>query len=178
VRVASNGTVDPGSIFTQDGQASLSFVPGAFVPPPDRSPVTIDIKPVSPCPNPAGIHVATNAYCFTSSSPMTPGRDVLVTLQFSDQLQGPSDVYQYQDNGPWRRLGNTGAAQPFYIAIRATSLGCFAGGFPANANQATGTRVSGGQTLPIVVALGILIVVLAGVPLAVLRRRGAQDEED
>jgi len=178
-RVASNGSVDPGSIFTQDGQAAVSFVPGAFVAPADRSPVTIDVKPVAEFPNPDGTHLSTNVYCVTSSSALAPGKDVLVTLQFSDQLPAPSDVYEYQGDGPWQKIGSTGSAAPFYIAVRATSLGCFAAGFPANSKQtAQGARVGGGQALPIIVALAILVVVLAGVPLAVMRRRAAAAEEE
>jgi len=178
-RVASNGSVDPGSIFTQDGQAALSFVPGAFVAPADRSPVTFDIKPVAQFPDPNGTHLATNVYCFTSNSRLAPGKDVLVTLQFSDQLPSPSDLYEYQGDGPWMKIGNTGSAAPFYLAARATSLGCFAAGYPADAKQtAQGARVGGGQTLPIIVALAIVVVVLAGVPLAMMRRRNAADGEE
>ena len=178
-RVASNGSVDPGSIFTQDGQAALSFVPGAFVAPADRSPVTFDIKPVAQFPDPNGTHLATNVYCFTSNSPLAPGKDVLVTLQFSDQLPSPSDLYEYQGDGPWMKIGNTGSAAPFYLAARATSLGCFAAGYAADAKQtAQGARVGGGQTLPIIVALAIVVVVLAGVPLAMMRRRNAADGEE
>ncbi len=178
VKVAGNGVVDPGSIFTQDGQAAVSFIPGAFVAPADRSSVTIDIKPVAQFPDPDGTHLATNVYCVTGSSTLTSGKDVLVTLQYSDQLPAPSDIYEYQGDGPWQKIGNTGAAAPFYIAVRATSLGCFAGGFPTNAGQtASGARVGGGQVLPIVVALAILVVLLAGVPLAVMRRRAAAHED-
>ena len=176
VKVASNGLVDPGSIFTQDGQAAISFVPGAFLAPPDRSPVTLDIQPVAQYPDLGTLKLATNVYCFTSSSPLAQGKDVLVTLTFSNQLPAPGDVYTYQGSGPWRRIGSTGAAQPFSIAARSTGLGCFAGAYPGNAAQtASGLRLSGGQTLPILVALAILVVVLAGVPLAVLRRRGGDD---
>ena len=178
IRVGSNGVVDPGNVFTQDGQSAISFVPGAFVAPPDRSPVTIDIKPVAQFPDPGPIHMSTNVYCVTSSSPMTQGKDVLMTLQFSDQLPAPGDVYEYQNDGPWQKIGNTGTAAPFYVSARATALGCFAAGYPANANQsAAGARVGGGQTLPIIVAIAILVVVLAGVPLAVLRRRSGGEEE-
>src|SRR5262249_34854178 len=120
-----------------------------------------------------------NVYCVTSSSALAPGKDVLVTLQFSDQLPAPSDIYEYQGDGPWQKIGSTGSAAPFYIAARATSLGCFAAGLPANARQtAQGARLGGGQALPIIVALAILVVVLAGVPLAVMRRRSAAEEED
>jgi hypothetical protein len=172
--VAGNGVVNPGSTFTQDGQASISWVPGAFVTPADRSPVVIDIKPVAGYPDPGNVHLATNVYCFTGSSPVAAGKDVLVTLTFSDQLPAPTDVYQYENNGPWRNIGNTGAAAPFSISARATSLGCFAGGYPANAKQtSSGVKVGGGQTLPIVIAVAILVVVLAGIPLAILRRRGS-----
>ena len=48
VKVASNGVVDPGSAFTQDGQASVSFIPGAFVAPADHSAVNLDVTPVAP----------------------------------------------------------------------------------------------------------------------------------
>lgn len=175
----NGGKVDPATVFTQDGQASISFTTGAFVAPPDRSPVTIDIKPEPVFPDPGGTHLSTNVYCVTASSTLAAGQQLLVTLQYSAQLPAPSDVYQYQGTGPWQRIGNTGSAAPFYISARAGSLGCFAGGYPANASQtAQGARVSGGQAVPIIVALAILVVVLAGIPLAVLRRRGGGDEEE
>jgi hypothetical protein len=171
VKVGSNGVVDPGTAFTQDGQGSVSFVPGAFVPPADHSAVNITIAPTAQFPNPNGIHLSTNVYCFTSSSPLAPNAQVLISLRYSSGVPAPGDVYGYQDQGPWRRLGSTGSATPYTISTRTTSLGCFAGGYPANAQSAPGARLGGGQTLPIVVALIILLVVLAGIPLAVLRRR-------
>jgi hypothetical protein len=173
IRVNASGVVDAGSVFTQDGQASISFTPGAFEAPPDRSPVTISIKPVATYPNPGNVHLATNVYCVTSSAPVAPGKDVLVTLTFSDQLPAPSSVYEYQDSRPWENIGSTGTAAPFSISARASKIGCFAGGYPANPKQsASGVKVGGGQTLPIVIAVAILVVVLAGVPLALVRRRG------
>ena len=172
-RVASTGVVDPGTVFTQDGQASISFVPGAFVTPADRSPVSLTIRPVADFPDPGGVHLATNVYCISSTAPLAPGKDVLVTLTFSDQLPAPSDIYEYQGSGPWTKVGSTGAAAPFSISARATSIGCYAGGYPASAKKsAAGARVGGGQTLPVLVAVAILVVVLAGIPLAIVRRRG------
>jgi len=179
VRVVSNGIVDPGSVFSQDGQAAISFVAGAFVTPADHSPVSIDIKTQAGCVPDGAVHIATNVYCISGSSPLAPGKDVLVTLQYSGSLPAPSDVYEEQPGGQWRKLGSTGSAAPYYIAVRSTELGCYAGGYPANARQTTqGATVGGGQTLPIVVALAILVVVLAGIPLAVMRRRGAADDEE
>ncbi|HEY4025697.1 MAG TPA: hypothetical protein VGO86_04630 [Candidatus Dormibacteraeota bacterium] len=179
VRVAANGVVDPASVFTQDGQAAVSFVPGAFVTPADRSPVTIDIKPQTTSPNPGKVQLVTNVYCVTSSSTMAPGKDILVTLQFSTQIQAPSDVYEYQGDGPWQKLGSTGSAAPYYVAARATALGCFAAGSVASSGSSSapqGAQGGGGNTLPIIVALAILVVVLAGIPLAVLRRRGSSED--
>ena len=175
VRVNASGTVDPGSVFTQDGQASISFVPGALQAPADRSPVSITIRPVASFPDPGNVHLATNVYCYSASSSLAPGKDVLITLTFSDQLPAPSTVYEYQGSGPWQNIGSTGTAAPFSISARATKIGCFAAGYPANASQtARGVRVGGGQTLPIVIAAAVLIVVLAGIPLALLRRRGTK----
>jgi hypothetical protein len=59
-------------------------------------------------------------------------------------------------------------------------LGYFATGYKSGASPAPGTvRVGGGQVLPIVVAALIVLVVLAGVPLAVRRRRQKSgDTED
>jgi len=179
VKVGATGKVDPASVFTQDGQAAIAFTTGAFVTPPDRSPVSIDLRPQVVFPDPGPTHLSTNVYCVSSSSPLAAGQQILVTLQYSDQLPAPADVYGYQGSGPWQKIGNTGTAAPFYISARSDTLGCFAAGYPANAAQtAQGPRVSGGQAVPIVVALAILVVVLAGIPLAVLRRRGAGDEDE
>jgi hypothetical protein len=179
VRVGSSGKVDPATVFTQDGQASISFTTGAFVTPPGNAPVSIDIKPQPVFPDPGGVHLSTNVYCVTATSTVAAGQQLLVTLQYSASLPAPSNVYQYQGTGPWQSIGNTGSAAPFYISARAGALACFAAGYPANANQAAqGARVSGGQAVPIIVALAILVVVLAGIPLAVLRRRGGDEEEE
>jgi len=178
VEVGSSGQVDPATVFTQDGQASISFTTGAFEAPSNRAPVSIDIKPQVVFPDAGGIHLSTNVYCVTATSTVAAGQQLLVTLQYSAQLPAPSDMYEYEGTGPWRGIGNTGTAAPFYISSRAGALGCFAAGYSANAQQtAQGARVSGGQAVPIIVALAILVVVLAGIPLAVLRRRGGDEEE-
>ena len=178
VKVAGNGVVDPGTAYTQDGQASVSFVPGAFVAPADHSPVNITITPVGQFPTPTGIHLSTNVYCYSGSSPIAPHQQVLVTLSYSGGVPAPSDLYAFQGTGPWQKLGSTGSAAPYMISVRVSSLGCYAGGYPSNTASAPGPRVGGGQTLPVLVALLILLVVLAGIPLALFRRRGADEEEE
>jgi hypothetical protein len=174
VRVATNGLVDPGSVFTQDGQAALAFVPGTFATPPDRSPVAIDIKPQATFPDPGKIQLVTNVYCVTSTSALVSGKDPLVTLQFSTQVAQPGDVYEYQGDGPWQKVGNTGSAAPYTIAARIATLGCFAAGSVPGTRSAA--AAGGGGSLPIVAGLAVAVVVLAGIPLLVLRRR--RDDDD
>ena len=180
VRVGRNGTVDPGTAFTGDGQASLSFIPGSFEPPPGGGSVSVEVKPASTFPDPGQLRFATNVYRITASQPLT--KEALVTLRYSDQLPAPSDVYFAAQGGGWTRLGSTGQAAPFNISSRTKNLGYFAAAYAADSpNKASGPRIGGGQTLPIITAAAILIVVLAGVPLALLRRRretGSEEEED
>lgn len=172
VHVGPSGAVDPGSIQTQDGQAAIAFIQGAFVTPPDRGPVTVSVEPVTTFPDPSGIQLQTNVYCFTSTSPLAPGRQVLITLTYSNGVPAPSDVYGYQPGGAFQKLGNTGTAAAYSIAVQSSFIGCFGAGFPAGATGGQhGATIGGGQTLPIVAAVAIVIVLLAGIPLAVLRRR-------
>ena len=102
-----------------------------------------------------------------------------MTLRFSDALPAPSDIYHAAPNGSsWTNAGSSGASSPFYISTRTTELGYFVGCYPANAAAtASGPRLGGGQTLPIIVALAILLVVLGGIPLAVMRRRPSDGDE-
>ena len=179
VRPGQNGIVDPGTAFTGDGQASLSFIPGSFEPPSGGGAVTVEIRPATSFPDPGSIHFGTNVYLITASQPLS--REALVTLSYSDQLPAPSDVYFAPERtGVWAKLGSTGQAAPFHISARTKFLGYFAAGYPSGATRApAGPRIGGGQTLPIITAAAILIVVLAGVPLALLRRRqgGSDDSE-
>lgn len=176
VKAGRNGLVDPGTAFTADGQASLSFVPGSFDPPPAAGAVTITLKPVADFPAAGGLRFATNVYLITASEPLT--KEALITLRYSDQLPAPSDIYLATEGGStWTRVGSTGQAAPFNISARIKSLGYFVAAYPAGKQAAAGPRIGGGQTLPILTAAAILIVVLAGVPLAVIRRRQRPDPE-
>ena len=168
-------TVDAGSVFSGENQpqASMSFLPGSF-----PAPATVDIKPEASFPDTSGLQCQTNVYLVTATQPLQ--KEALVTLRFSDAVPAPSDVYRAPaSGGSWTKIGSTGASSPFYISARTTELGYFAGCFPSNATRpAPGPQLGGGQTLPILVAVAILLVVLGGVPLALLRRRGPAGEED
>lgn len=168
-----NGVVQPGFVATNDDnpQAQLSFVPGAFAPPPS-GPEVIDIKPLASYPAATGIAVVTNVYEITSSTPMVKSSNL--RLLYSTVLPAPSSIYVSQNGGPWSAIpsnpsSGTGCSD---IVAQISTTGLFMAGYPSSSTRPNGsTTIGGGQVLPIVVALAILIVVLAGVPLAVLRRR-------
>lgn len=179
-----DGSSDPNTAFTQDGQISISFLPGAFQAA-GRTQVTVDITPVSPCPNPPDLHFVTNVYQITADAPLiqvapaaiSTCRPACVAMRYSNVVPAPSFVYVADNpNGPWKNIGGT-ENQQFVIRTDTTQLGYFAAGYPANATS----KSSGGasQLLPIAVAVLIIGVLVAGIPLAMLRRRtaGAVDEE-
>jgi hypothetical protein len=178
-----DGISDAGSAFTDDGQVILSFLPGAFQAA-GKSQVTIDIKPVSPCPNSADLHFSTNVYLITADAPFvtnsaaqTPCQPACIAMRYSNLIPAPSFIYVAAGvNGPWKNIGGS-ESQQFVIRADTNQLGYFAAGYPANATN----KSSGGATqlLPIAVAVLIVGVLVAGIPLAMLRRRsaGAADEE-
>ena len=170
-----NGVVDPGFVATADDnpQAQLSFVPGAFGPPAAGAGEVIDIKPVRSYPEPAGIKVVTNVYEITSSTPMVKTSNL--RLLYSTILPAPSTVFEAQAGGSWSKVPSnlssaTGCSD---IVSQITGTGLFMAGYDSASTSHAGgaAKVGGSQTLPVLVALAILIVILAGVPLAVVRRR-------
>ena len=180
-----DGTSDAGSAFTDDGQAILSFPPGAFQAA-GKSQVVIDIKPVSPCPNPTDLHFSTNVYLITADASFVQSSATPITCQpaciafrYSNLVPAPSFIYLAADpNGPWKNIGGS-EGQPFVVRANTGQLGYFAAGYPANATN----QVPGGTSrlLPIAVAVLIIGVLVAGIPLAMIRRRRtgtSSDEED
>jgi hypothetical protein len=169
-----DGVSDANSAFTDDGQIIIGFLPGAF----DvtgKTQVTVDIMPVSPCPIAPGLHFATNAYLIKADAPLTkPGN---LVLRYSDLVPAPSNVYMAADvAGLWKSIGASAVSQAFTIQTTTSQLGYFAAGYPANAVTQSPTATS--QLLPIAVAVLILGVLVAGIPLAIVRRRRAGEVEE
>ena len=183
-RLSSGNTVTgPGFVATADDnpQAQLSFIPDAFQLPPGGADLVLDIKPVSDYPPAPGISIVTNVYQVTSSTPMT--RPSNLRLLYSTVLPAPSTIYVAQAGGTWQALNSSASTSTGCsdITTQTATLGYFMAGYPSNSTTSTGgARVGGGQLLPIIVALAILVVVLAGIPLAIVRRRQvlAEGEEE
>ena len=170
-----DGVSDPNSVFSDDGQIVVGFLPGAFDAT-GKTQITVEITPVSPCPNPPDLHFTTNVYNVTADARLVMKANLV--MRYSNLVPAPSFVYQAADpNGPWTSIGGV-EGQPLTIQANPSQLGYFAAGYPANATTKGSSSTS--QLLPIAVAVLIVGVLIAGVPLALLRRRTASggDQED
>jgi hypothetical protein len=164
------GVSDANSAFTDDGQLVIGFLPGAFVVD-GKSTISVDIKPLDTCPNPSGVRFVTNVYQVTTGAPLDPSKPANLVLRYSNLEPDPSIVYQASDPaGPWTASASQ-PGQPYTIESRTTTFGYFAAGYPSSSPPPGSVTVGGGQILPIVVAVLIVAVVLAGLPIAVMRRR-------
>ncbi len=119
------GVSDANAAFTDDGQVIIGFLPGAF----DvkgKTEVNVDIKPVSPCPSPSGLHFSTNVYQITADAPLVSQTDQnkwpTLVMRYSNLVADPSFVYRSQSpDGPWTnstRIPTSWAISP--RAIRPT----------------------------------------------------------
>ncbi|HLQ15040.1 MAG TPA: hypothetical protein VK256_04200 [Candidatus Eisenbacteria bacterium] len=172
------GVSDANSAFTNDAQIVLGFLPGAFDAT-GKTSISVDVTPLSTCPHPPGIMFVTNVYLVTASAPLV--KPAHVVMLYSNLMAAPSAIYQAADPaGPWKSIGANRDAMPYTITTTTSSLGYFASGYLQTSAASGSLRVGGGQVLPIVVAILIVIVLLAGIPLAVLRRRrpSGEVEED
>jgi len=172
------GVSDANSAFTDDGQVIIGFLPGAF----DvtgKTEVTVDVKPVSPCPNPSGLHFSTNTYQVTADAPLAKQSDKTkwptLVMRYSNLQADPSFVYRATSpSGPWTNIGANSQAQPYTIDVKTDQLGYFAAGYPAGAVSHTSS--SSNQILPVTIAVLIVLVLVGGVPLTIIRRRQARGD--
>jgi hypothetical protein len=170
------GVSEPDSAFSDDGQIVIGFLPGSFDAT-GKTQITVDITPLATCPQPPGIRFVTDAYQVTADAPLIKPSNLV--MRYSNLEPDPSDVYQASDpNGPWKAIGISQQAQPFTVDTSIRSFGYFAAGYPSVSPPPGSVTVGGGQLLPIIVAVLIVAVVLAGLPLAIIRRRGQGGAED
>ena len=149
----------------------VDLLPGSF----DvtgKTSVAVDIKPVSPCPKPPGLTYATNAYMITAAAPLV--KKATLVMRYSDLIPAPSNIYHADSpDGPWTSIPVQSEAQPFTINATIDKFGYYAAGYPSSAVSHGGPN---SQLLPIAIAVLIVGVLLAGIPLAIVRRRGAAQE--
>lgn len=173
-----SGSSGPYTTFTNDGQAIVSFVGGAFRVSPGQSGVNVTITPEAAYPAPTGFTPATNVYLVTADAPLV--KAALMQFSYATGVAAPSYLYGVPESGgAWKNLGASPVSAPYTISTRSSFLGYFAAGYSkGGVKPGAAVTVGGGSVLPIVVAAVILLVLVAGVPLALLRRgRGEDDEE-
>jgi hypothetical protein len=178
------GVSDAAAAYTNDAQIVLGFLPGAFDAA-GKTSISVDIAPLTTCPQPLGIRFVTNVYCATASAPLV--KPMNVKMLYSNLLPPPSAIYQAANpDSPWGALGGTQESLMYTFVATTKSFGCFGAGYAQTTAASGALRVGGSQVLPIVVAILIAMVLLAGIPLAMLRRRRGgggvelqeSDEED
>lgn len=153
-------------------QAQLSWVPNAFDAPSTAS-VSVDVKPVNACPAPSGIRFTTNVYQVSTSARLVKDANLRLVLP-GDQ---PTATTMFRAGSDCRWQPISGATVGFCGDISApiSEAGYFAAGVSASPGRASATHVgNGGQLLPLIVAAGIVLVLLAGLPLTLARRRPAR----
>ena len=164
----SNGTSDPASVFTDDGQVTLSLPQGAFAPAGGQTAVRITITPVRPQPAaPHGYVADGNAYLITAAY-LASGQlatflaPVLLDMRYPLGHR-PESIYRV-DGLSWIPIGGSVQSLLLTIDARTTQPGTFIAGHSASASTA-GTSGLRGILIPIAIAVVVagLLLLIAGV---------------
>ena len=154
-----------GEVTTRDqpfAQAGVRVPPGALT-----GQTVIHIKPYAP-PHPGTVRLEGNAYCIDADSQLQPGATLGVTLLVPPNEPFPTAMYSAPSlTGDWASIGGNVDLNTYLMSATSRAFGCFAVGYPPPKQNGPGIQ---GSLLPLVTALLIAIVVLAGLP-AALRRR-------
>jgi hypothetical protein len=130
----------------------------------DSGPAHIDIQPYA-VPHPHGITLEGNVYCVTSDAALG---SVQVILLVPPTEPFPTAMYKAPSlDAPWQSIGGSVDTSTYLMTARAGGAGCFAVGYQTPKHGGPGI---GGSLLPLVVAVLIAVVLLAGLPIAVRRR--------
>src|SRR5260370_18502703 len=164
------GISDANSAFTDpDTQVVLGFNFGVFDST-GKTSITVDIKPVSPCPKPPGLTLPPNTYHITADAPLV--KKASLVMRFSDLVPAPSTVYfATSPAGPRTSIRALSQAQPLTIDTPIHKCRYQAPRYPTSALSPTPGGHS--HTLPTWIAALIIAVIVAGFPLAIIRRRRA-----
>lgn len=164
----TDGVSDPASVFTDDGQVTLSLQQGSFTAMPGETAVQLQISPVRPQPSAPHDFVRDgNAYSIQatyvpSGQPATLLNPALVDMRYPLGRR-PASVYLIA--GPtWTPIGGSVQTLLLTIDARTTGLGTFIAGHLASA-AAPATSGFSSVLFPIavaVVAAGLLLLI-AGV---------------
>jgi hypothetical protein len=154
-----------GDVTTRDqpiAQAGIHIPRGAL-----PGPATIQISPSAP-PTAEGVTLTGNVYCITATTEL--GAAATVTLLVPVAQAFPSAMYfaPNREEPAWTSLGGTVDQATYLWSASTARFGCFALGYPTP-KPGLGPTL-GGSLLPLVTAVLIAAVILAGLPLGLRRR--------
>lgn len=156
-------------------QAQLSWVPQGFGADANAT-VTITIKPTTKCLDtpPSGVRFTTNVYDVEASAKLVKQGNLRLVL--APDLPSATVVYHAGSDCQWTALTNTSPGACGDLQVRVGELGYYAAGVANVAGVGSGARRPSGSQglLPWIVAGVIVVVMLAGLPLALVRRGPAR----
>jgi hypothetical protein len=151
-------------------QAQLAIPAGAFNGPATDS-VAVDVTPTAAPSRPENAVIVGNLYCATSTASLGKGQALKLALTYSAQLPSADAIYRYDDGNPsWVRLTTTHDGAAATVSASISSLGCYAPASVAAATATASPKRSVVSLLPYVLA-GLILVVVAGLPLYIRLRR-------
>jgi hypothetical protein len=165
-------TAEPGiqtlGVGTVDRQAQLLFGPDVFG---SAGSVEVDVEPVARFPKISGFQPSTNVYLIRASAPLA--RPAEVRLMFSEAARAGRLYRAPYPDGPWQPAGGPDAqGLSYFVGDTAALPAYFVGGSPLS-------QARGGQTwnLQLVAAVAVVVVLIAALPLLLIRRRVARGED-
>ena len=162
-----------GAVATPDrpvGQAAIFAGAGVLAAPSSGGDAHIAIQPYDVPANSDGVTLIGNVYCFTADTTLTAGRQARISLLWPVDRPPASAMYRaaQRDAADWTPVGGSFDPSTYLFDAMTDALGCFALGYPTP-KPGQGPSISG-SALPVIVAVLVVVVVLAGLP-GVLRRR-------
>jgi hypothetical protein len=152
-------------------QAQVSIPAGAFNPPAADT-VEVNLTPTAAPSRPETAVIVGNLYCVTATTSIAKGQELRLMLRYSSQLPSADTIYRYDDETrTWSRLPTVHDGQAAIVSATITSLGCYAPASGAAVAATSATKASGNSFLPIIAGAAAVLVLLAGLPLYLRKRR-------
>jgi hypothetical protein len=161
-------TVQPGvltiGVGTSDRQAQLLFQPGTFA---GSGPVEVDVEPARRFPGVSGFEPSTNVYLIRSSVPLV--KPATVRLLFSE-LSRTGRLYRAgYPGGTWQVVGAPDSqGLPYFQGPTSSLPAYFVGGSPVA--RSPRRSPSSFPMLQVLVAAGVVLALVAALPLVLARR--------
>jgi hypothetical protein len=152
-------------------QARLAIPAGAFSPP-SADTVEVDLAPIAVPGRPAAAVIVGNLYCVAATTSLVAAAKLRLTLTYSSQLPSADAIFRFDhETSTWSRLPTDHDHRAATVSASITELGCYAPGSVAAASVPPNPVAVKSATLVYIAVGAALLVLLAGFPLYLRRRR-------